>query len=213
MQTLKSWAAAHFKDLLIIALLIVLIFRSGCSPVNPGKPTVTITHDTVWIHHDSTVYSHPEIVKTIAFPVKELTKEYIPDTNYSALKRQYESLRDAYLAKNIQQDSLRIDSLGSVRVTDTVQKNEILARKWDYNLKERVITNTVTITQPYKPRRQIALGGGIGITQLGSVDQVNIGGLYRDRHERMAGISVGYNFPLKSMQYNLNFYRTLTFRH
>lgn len=210
MQTIKSWAAAHFKDLLIIALLLVLIFRSGCSPVNPGKPSVTITHDTVWIHHDSTVYSTPVIVKSVA--PKVIPKEYIPDTNYASLKRQYEDLANKYLSINIQKDSLKIDSLGEVRVEDSVQKNQILARKWDYNLKERVVTNTVTIREPYKSRRQIALGGGVGIGQLGTVDQLNAGGVYKDRHDRMIGVSIGYNFPLRYIQYNLNLYKVLSLR-
>jgi hypothetical protein len=195
---MKQWISKNFIILLIIAILAVLLIRKCGNPVSV-EPKVTIVRDTVVVTHDSIIQSVPVIVTRILPGPKEIPK---PDTSYTGLLRQYSNLAEAHFTKNIERDTLKIDSIGEVRVEDTVQANRITSRKYDYNIRERIITNTVTITNPSK--RQVYYG-----FQAGIPDHFSLAGLYKDRRDRIIGASIGYNFVTHGPQYGISFYSKL----
>ena len=114
----------NFNNILSIAILILVVIivlqRSNSSPDIIEKPIVV--RDTVWQKKDSVIYTSPKVVQSI--PVKVVSEKYIPDPNYDKLVLQYQELVKLHLSKNIQKDSVQIDSIGFVKVTDTVQNNE-----------------------------------------------------------------------------------------
>ena len=181
----------NFNNILSIAILIlaviIILQRINSSPDIVEKPT--IVRDTVWQKKDSVIYTSPKVVQTI--PVKIVSEKYLPDPNYDKLVLQYQELVKLHLAKNIQKDSVQIDSIGFVKVTDTVQNNIVQNRKWEYNIKYPIIKET--IIEPPKKINQLYIGGGLQGNQYNIINSINGGILYKNKKDQLYGLSIGVN--------------------
>ena len=181
----------NFNNILSIAILILAVIivlqRSNSSPDIIEKPIVI--RDTVWQKKDSLIYTSPKVVQTI--PVKVVNEKYLPDPNYDKLVLQYQELVKLHLSKNVQKDSVQIDSIGFVKVTDTVQNNIVQNRKWEYNIKYPIIKETVI--QPPKKVNQLYIGGGLQGNQYNIINSINGGLLYKNKKDQIYGLSVGVN--------------------
>lgn len=201
------------SELLIVALLIIILLQR-CGGGNPEHPTdPQITRDTVWVQKDSTIISKPQLIKTepYAVPIDRWNTEYLPDTSdMSRLVKQYEALVRELLAKNIQSDSIKIDSIGHIYITDTVSRNIIIGRSTHYNLKYPSITTTITI--PEKKRNQLYIGGSVQGNQLTPLDQINIGLLFKNKRDQIFGVSAGLDMN-GQIQYGLSSYWKISFRN
>ena len=181
----------NFNNILSIAILIlavIIVFqRINSSPDIIEKPIVI--RDTVWQKKDSVIYTSPKVVQTI--PVKVVSEKYLPDPNYDKLVLQFQELVKLHLAKNIQKDSVKIDSIGFVKVTDTVQNNIVQNRKWEYNIKYPIVKET--ITQSPKKVNQLYIGGGLQGNQYNIINSINGGLLYKNKKDQIYGLSIGIN--------------------
>lgn len=198
---------------LVLIILIVVLFLQRCTEhkVVQTPPQITIVRDTVWVIHDSTVYSKPQLIKTIPVPYEKLEVKYLPDSNYPNLVKQYWSVVDRLLAINIQEDSLKIDSIGYVKVTDTVNENMIVGRSYKYDLKYPKIKETITIKEPYKPKNQLYIGGGVSGTKLNLFDQFDVGVLFKNKKDQIYGTKVGMTLS-GNVQYGIQSYWKLSLR-
>ena len=181
----------NFNNILSIAILILAVIivlqRSNSSPDIIEKPIVV--RDTIWQKKDSVIYTSPKVVQTI--PLKIISEKYLPDPNYDKLVLQYQELVKLHLAKNIQKDSVKIDSIGFVKVIDTVQNNIIQNRKWEYNIKYPIIKETI-ITPPKKVN-QLYIGGGLQGNQYNIINSINGGILYKNKKDQIYELSIGVN--------------------
>ena len=181
----------NFNNILSIAILILAVIivlqRSNSSPDIIEKPIVI--RDTIWQKKDSVIYTSPKVIQTI--PVKIISEKYLPDPNYDKLVLQYQELVKLHLSKNVQKDSVKIDSIGFVKVTDTVQNNIVQNRKWEYNLKYPIIKET--IIEPPKKVNQLYIGGGLQGNQYNIINSLNGGLLYKNKKDQIYGLSVGIN--------------------
>ena len=181
----------NFNNILSIAILILAVIivlqRSNSSPDIIEKPIVI--RDTIWQKKDSVIYTSPKVVQTI--PVKIISEKYLPDPNYDKLVLQYQELVKLHLSKNVQKDSVKIDSIGFVKVIDTVQNNIVQNRKWEYNIKYPIIKETVI--QPSKKVNQLYIGGGLQGNQYNIINSINGGILYKNKKDQIYGLSVGIN--------------------
>lgn len=175
----------HILATFVLAV-IILLQRCGKTPAAPCE--TKITKDTVWIYKDSTVYSKPQLIKTIPVPIEQWNTEYLPDTNYAKLLKQYQDIVVTYLSSNLLQDSIKIDSIGYVKIVDTVSQNTIKGRSTSYSLKYPIIKETITIVP--KPKKQVYVGIGIGGNKYNFIDEVSLGLLYKDRRDRIFGASI-----------------------
>jgi len=169
-------------------LLIVVALQKCAQPGASEEPT--IVRDTAWVVKDSLIYSKPQLVKTIEIESHDtIINQYIPDTNYAKLVIQYQEIVNQLLAKNIMEDSIRIDSNGYVKITDTVQKNLIVGRGTQVNIKYPIITETITL--PAKKVNQVYVGG---VFQTGAqTPQVGVGALLKTRKDFTLGGSLSIN--------------------
>ena len=182
------------SDILILILLVIILLQRCDGGEKQLVPDVIkIVKDTVWIHTDSIINTKPQIIKTepYAVPIDRWNTEYLPDTNYSKLIKQYEEIVRELLAKNIIKDSLKIDSIGYLHVTDTVSKNTITGRNYHYSFKYPIITNTITILQ--KKKNQLYVGGGLQGGNITAIDQINAGLLLKNKKDQIYNITVGFN--------------------
>jgi hypothetical protein len=191
---------------LIVCVLFLVIFLQRCEnnkPIIPIPPRVKI--DTVWVTRDSIVYSKPKII-TIIKGVPEI--QYVPDTSYTKLVIQYKSLVDLCTAKNVYSDTLKIDSIGYVNVKDTVSKNRIQGRSYNYNLKYPIITKTITVQAP--PKTQVYIGGGLQGNPYNIVNQFSAGLLLKTKKDKIYGVYTGMSKDGR-IQYGLQSYWKINF--
>lgn len=178
----------NLLSLVILVLLVIIALQNCTQPVPAEQPK--IVRDTMWIVKDSLIVGKPQVTKTIQIESHDtIINHYIPDTNYNKLVVQYQEVVNQLLAKNIHKDSIRIDSNGYVKITDTVQKNLIVGRGTQVNIKYPVITETITL--PAKKVNQVYIGG---VFQTGAqTPQVGASALLKTRNDFMFGGSLSIN--------------------
>ena len=191
----------NLLTLMVGALLLIVILQQ-CK----GTPEIeapTVVRDTVLVVKESLTVSKPQLTKTIEIESHDsiILKEYVPDTNYAKLVAQYQEVVNQLLAKNIMQDSIRIDTNGYVKITDTVQKNLIVGRSVQSKISYPIITETITL--PAKKTNQLYVGGAI----LGSPAPNAIMGsaLLKTRNDFLFGGSLSVN-TYGDTQYGIHSY-------
>lgn len=191
----------NLLTLMVGALLLIVILQQ-CK----GTPEIeapTVVRDTVLVVKESLTVSKPQLTKTIEIESHDsiILKEYVPDTNYAKLVAQYQEVVNQLLAKNIMQDSVAIDSVGYVKITDTVQKNLIVGRSVQSKISYPIITETITL--PAKKTNQLYVGGAI----LGSPAPNAIMGsaLLKTRNDFLFGGSLSVN-TYGGTQYGIHSY-------
>ena len=194
-----TFLKTNFLTLLVV-ILVGLLLIDRCSQKKDVPIAPTIVRDTIWTEHTSTGNNIPSLINSIPYPIDRLTKEiqYLPDTNYHKLLIQYQNLLSLYLVKNIQQNKIKIDSIGFVFITDTVTKNLITGRKFSYDLKYPIITNTITL--PPTLRNQIYIGGSLEGNKLNPINQLNAGFLLKNKRDQIYGVYGGID---KNINFNL----------
>jgi hypothetical protein len=179
--------------LIVIAVLVAIIFlqRSCTKKVFvPGKDNVV--YDTVWNKViKKEVKKVPLFIKdTISLPGDTV---FVPDSSYNKLKSQYLKLANNYGARNIYRDSLQLDNLGYVIVTDTVQYNLLKSRSYLRNYKIPTVTGYVKQEQ----RRQLYIGGGISINKSLELANLQVGLLYKNKKDQIFGVQTGISQNLQ----------------
>jgi hypothetical protein len=184
---MNQFIKTNFVSIVVLVLLSIILFQTCGKNTDVVKPV--ITRDTVWVYKDSTVYSKPQLIKTVPVPIEQWNTEYLPDTNYSKLVKQYTDLAEKFLASNIHSDSIKIDSIGYVHIVDTVSRNFLLGRYTEYNLKYPVITNTITI--PEKKKNQLYIGGLLQGNPVNTPSQISAGALFKSKKDQIYGATIG----------------------
>jgi hypothetical protein len=150
--------------------------------------TITYVH---YVYYKDTTRSRPTLVQRIRDTLFESYIEYYPAEGYSELLEQFENLKQDLLSRNVYKDSLYLDSLGWVNITDTVQKNTIVGREFIKNIKipekTTIITNDVVVN-----KREMYAGPTL---RLLSPTTFGIGGgiLYKDLQNRVYGGNVSWD--------------------
>ena len=196
MQFIKT----NFFNLLVAVLLIIILLQKCSQPVDPGVPTVV--RDTMWVVKDSLIVSKPQVTKTIQVESHDtIINQYLPDTNYAKLVVQYQEVVNTLLAKNIHSDSIRIDSNGYVKITDTVQRNLITGRSSQVNIRYPIVKETITL--PAKKVTQMYIGGVVQAAP--EINQISVGALLKTRNDFLFGTSLGVNTN-GALQYGVGAY-------
>lgn len=193
LQTLFKEIRSSVLNVIVLILIIVILVQRCNNAPSGHSDTIKIVKDTVWIHNDTTVISKPQIIRTIPVDVSRDTiiNHYIPDTNYQKLVLQYQDVVNQLLAKNIQQDSIRIDSNGYVKIIDTVQRNMVIGRTSEVSIKYPIIKETITLPAPKV--NQVYAGGQVSGNAGQLINGINGGLLLKNKRDQIYGITVGLN--------------------
>ena len=179
----------------IIGVLIVFVLLQNRGCVGGGeKPTsdTLIVHDTTWVQKDSLIYAKPLPAKVIYDSLYlEGKTEYLPDTNYTTLKMQFDNLVKLYTALAIYADSVKLDTIGYVVVTDSIRENRIIGRTWKYDYKIPYVTTTTTITNTKGSKTQLYVGGGINTTQTLGLNSAEAGVILKTKSDKLYGLKAG----------------------
>jgi hypothetical protein len=188
--------------LIIITVLICIIGIEQCRSFQTRQKPETIKVDgkkydvinrkidTVYITKTSIVYRPG---KKIPYKVLVEKPVYIPakiDTN---------AIIHTYFSKILYKDTLKIDKIGYISVTDTLYKNKILGRSYSYEIKQPTIKDYMMIKE--LPRNQFYIGGNIlvGNNRVFAGPQI----LWKTKKDNIYGMNV-YVDPYGSQYYGLS---------
>jgi hypothetical protein len=169
----------NIQTLLIVVLAAVLFLQRGCSSTPPVEPEVITKVVTKW---DTLKVTEKEYVP------KYIRKTIIDIDTFQAPIDTVSILKD-YYAKYFYTDTIKIDTLGTIIVNDTVTRNLISMRDVQSNIfiPTTTITNTV-----YLYKREFYGGISVGSTNQ-AVQNINAELLYINKKKQSYGFGVGLN--------------------
>ena len=184
----------NYAIILLVIVGFLVISRLGCNNglgfFEKPKADTVIVRDTAWQIHDSIITKKMTVKETI-YDIDTLPPQYIPDTNYPALKAQYELLVQQMLSKNIYADTLKLDTLGYVAIADTVQENKLQNRGIHYNYKIPTITEKITITKEAPKKNQVYMGGGVNFNKTLMPQGLEVGLILKTKKDQIYNLSAG----------------------
>jgi hypothetical protein len=169
----------NIQTLLIVVLAAVLFLQRGCSSTPQVEPEVITEVVTKW---DTLKVTEKEYVpKYIRKTIVDIDTFQAPIDTVSILKD--------YYAKYFYTDTIKIDTLGTIIVNDTVTRNLISMRDVQSNIfiPTTTITNTV-----YLYKREFYGGFSVGATNQ-AVQNINGELLYINKKRDAYGFGVGLN--------------------
>lgn len=197
--------------ILIIALLIMILYVT-CNR-QKSQDVLLTSHDTTtqvrYVYYKDTTKSKPTVIQRMRDTVFENTVEYVPSENYNDLVQQFTELKQMLLSKNTYSDSIHLDSLGWVKITDTVQKNELVGRNVVKDIKIPIKELTIVKTIEAEKRRALYLGGSIFYVK-NPMTNISGGFMYKDKHDRLFGAQAQWDG--KNINYGVSGYLKLSFK-
>lgn len=192
MLSRKERTRKNISYLLIIGLVIVILLQRSCTgtTIVNGDPQVSIKIDTVYQHITDTLIKNVP-VKSIVY-VKPEGPHYIPTDDIDTCKARFNRLLNEHIKKTIYQDTLKLDSLGTITVIDTVWINKLYGKR-TYIQNINIPTITKTITKSEDPKRQLYIGANL----FGDRQQIQLltpGILYKTKKDHIYQLNVGVNF-------------------
>lgn len=178
-------------NIILFVCCMIAIFYAYTKHMEAGEARpndTTVVHDTAWQIHDSIVVRKVPVPYEVKVPI-ESKPEMLPDTNYAALKRQYEALLQLYLNQKFYSDTLRISTFGYILLEDSVRENKLTNRRTRENYKIPIVKETKTITQYSPPTRNLYVGAGVLANNSLGVRGAQAGMIYKTKKDKLYQIT------------------------
>lgn len=178
---------------IIILILVIIILLQRCGGGKPAvenqdKPKIDTITKYVYIH--DTIPGKPRVIRSKKDTVWRDSLIYVPSENYDSLLLQYQMLGDKLFMTTVYESEFKLGNYGKAKVIDTVRGNQLIANRLSYDIK--IPEKEVRVVEPAKPVRQVYIGTTITGSQFNPINGIYLGGLYKDRKDRIFGASVGY---------------------
>lgn len=188
---------------IVIGVLILIVLLQRCGGGEPQvAPAPKIDTVIKYIKIHDTIKGKPKYIKGETDTSWITLIQYVPDTNYPKLLQQYKALGGYHFTRNTYKTKFPI-KYGVATVTDTVFGNELISS----NLELDVVfpEKTVTITKQAPPVKQLYIGTFLTGDKKDFINSINVGLLYKDRKDKIFGLSLGYN-NVGTIQYGASSY-------
>lgn len=209
-----NYVKSNFLSLVVLLAMVLFFFMffKGCfTQSQQATDTKTSKSDTVYSIAQSAapIPAQPIVIATQQpSPAQTNTiREIIYKNDTAAINE----ILTKYFSKNAYTNVLKIDTIGTVQVSDTISQNTIVGRSYTYNLRYPVITNTVTIDHPYKPVNAVYIGAGVSGTQLDLVSAFKAGLIFKNKKDNLFEVNATVNKGL-SLGAEIGFYKKISFR-
>jgi len=179
------------KYIVIAVLVIIILLQRGCDGKTISEPTVITKYDTIWKKTHDTITKEVKVVK-IQY-VKPEGPEYTPGEHIDTCRARFNYLLKQHIARRTYTDTIKLDSLGTITIIDTVWLNKLKTRTYINNYKIPLVTKTITIIKQEDPKRQLYIGGNL-FGDKTTLQSFTPGVLYKDRKDRVYQANVGVNF-------------------
>jgi hypothetical protein len=200
----------HFTVILIGLLITIIILQRSCTDpkVVTPEPSVVTKIDTIWKHvYHTTIKKVP--VKSYIYYEPEIVR-VTPSDNIDTCKAKFNTLFKKHSIQTIYQDTLKLDSLGTVTIIDTVWLNKLGKRVYIQNIKIPIVTKTTTITKQKPAVRQLYIGGNL-FGDKTKLQLLTPGILYKTKSDHIYQANLGVNFD-GTFTYGLGAYWKLSFK-
>ena len=188
---------------LVIGVLIAILLLQRCGGGNtPETPAPKIDTVIKYIRIHDTVKGKTKYIKGETDTSWITVIDYVPDSNYPLLLKQYKALGDRHFKTNVYRTKFLI-KYGSVHVTDSIFGNELITSSLE--LDAIFPDRTITIVKPLPPVRQLYVGTFLTGDRKDFINSINVGLLYKDKKDKIFGLSVGYN-NVGTIQYGASSY-------
>ena len=191
---------------LIASLVAIIILQRSCNnnmDIDDNK--ITVKTDTVWKVTKDTVFKTVNAVKTEYISIDK--EEYKPGESIDTCKTRFNSLLKEHLVRTVYSDTLKLDSLGTVIIQDTVWLNKLYGKR-EYIKDYKIPFVTKTITKKEDPRRQMYIGGN---SFIGGSGLLTPGLIYKDRKDRVYQANIGLGID-GSINYGFGMYWKINLR-
>lgn len=189
---------------LVIGVLVAILLLQRCggenTPETPPAPKIDTVIKYITVH--DTVKGKTKYIKGETDTSWITVIDYVPDTNYPILLKQYKALGDRHFKTNVYKTRFPI-KYGSIQVTDSIFGNELITSSLE--LDAIFPEKTITIVKPLPPVRQLYVGTFLTGDRKDFINSINVGLLYKDRKDKIFGLSVGYN-NVGTIQYGASSY-------
>jgi len=188
----------------IIALLLVTFFQwRKIREIEALPPKADTVVEIIEIHDTIKAPGKIKFVKGETDTLWLTEIEYEPDPDHEKLLKQYMALGAKHFAKNSFETRFPVGEYGVAIVRDTVLENKLVGSGLELDVV--FPTKIVTVRHPAPPVKQFFIGTSITGGGQQFVNSVNVGGLYKDKKDRIFGASVGFN-DLGRFQYGFSSY-------
>ena len=176
----------NIQTLLIVVLVVIILLMRSCSGESDvTEPKIITKIETKWdtVKVDRPIYV-PKIVDRV-----------VVDVDTFNLPIDTAAILTDYYSKVIYNDTIVIDSLGTITISDTITQNYISYRGvvTELNFPTKIITNNV-----YLNKRE--LYGGISISgQPTQLEMLSGELLYKNKKRNAYGVGVGVNPDFQPM--------------
>ena len=191
---------------LIAGLVAIIILQRSCNNnIGINNDKITVKTDTVWKVTKDTVFKTVNAVKTEYISIDK--EEYKSGGSIDTCKTRFNNLLKEHLVRTVYSDTLKLDSLGTIVIQDTVWLNKLYGKR-EYIKDYKIPFVTKTITKKEDPRRQMYIGGNAFIGESGLLTP---GLIYKDRKDRVYQANVGLGID-GSINYGFGMYWKINLR-
>ena len=181
----------YISTILIGILVLIILLQRSCVKEIDNKPQISIKLDTVYKRITDTVVKIVPVKKYVY--VKPTGLQYTPSTNIDTCTTRFNNLLQEFSKKTTYQDVIKLDSLGTITIIDTLWANKLGKRTYFQDIKIPIVTKTITITKQADPVRQLYIGGNLFANDQ-QLDFVTPGLIYKTRKDHIYQLNVGINF-------------------
>lgn len=201
----------YIKEILIVALIIIIALQRGCGPDYGDKEIVKVDgKDYELIKQETdTIYVEKEVQVTKYVP-KYITKEVIKEVEIPIDVDSLAIIKD-YFSKITVKDTLNLqydfpvvvtDSLGNKPsgdlgfgiLTDVISQNRIESREIDWFFKIPTVYNTTIVKE--LPKLEFYYGFGVGMDQTNGLNNFSGNLLVKTKKMNVYGLNIGMSNQL-----------------
>lgn len=181
----------YISTILIGILVLIILLQRSCVKEIDNKPQISVKLDTVYKRITDTVVKIVPVKKYVY--VKPTGLQYTPSTNIDTCTTRFNNLLQKFSKKTTYQDVIKLDSLGTITIIDTLWANKLGKRTYFQDIKIPIVTKTITITKQADPVRQLYIGGNLFANDQ-QLDFITPGLIYKTRKDHIYQLNVGINF-------------------
>ena len=201
----------YIKEILIVALIIIIALQRGCGPDYGDKEIVEVDGkdyelikkeiDTVFVEKEVQVtkyvpkYITKEVIKEVEIPIDVDSLAIIKD--YFSKITVKDTLNLAYDFPEVVTDSLGnkpSGDLGYGILTDVISQNRIESREIDWFFKIPTVYNTTIVKE--LPKLEFYYGFGVGMDQTNGLNNFSGNLLVKTKKMNVYGLNIGMSNQL-----------------
>jgi hypothetical protein len=179
---------------------IILIQRS-CDKIEKAGDTTEVKTDTIYKHVYDTITKEVTVYKKQYVHINK--PEYYPGETIDTCKARFQNLLKEHLVRTIYSDTIKLDSIGTLVIQDTVWINKLYGKRKvisDY----KIPTVIKTITKKEDPKRKLYIGGNL-FGDKNALQLITPGLIYKDKKDKIYQANLGVNFD-GSLTYGFGMY-------